>query len=83
MKVLAQWQFSMLLVVGSALNAAEPLPRIPPKEPAEALKTFVVRDGFEMQLLAAEPVAMEYDENGRVVASYTREWPPATSFVPE
>lgn len=44
--------------------------RVPPKEPAEALKTFQCRHGFAMDLLAAEPllsspVALEYDENGR------------------
>ncbi|HJT31135.1 MAG TPA: PVC-type heme-binding CxxCH protein [Pirellulales bacterium] len=45
------------------------LPRVAPKEPAEALKTFETLDGFRMKLLAAEPlvtdpVAMAYDENG-------------------
>lgn len=70
----------MLLVGCSVVSAAEPLPRIPPKEPAEALKTFVVRDGFEMQLLAAEPlvaspVAMEYDENGRAFVAEMRDYP--------
>lgn len=66
-------------VVITADSAAE-LPRIPPKEPAEALTTFVVRDGFEMQLLAAEPlvaspVAMEYDENGRAYVAEMRDYP--------
>jgi putative membrane-bound dehydrogenase-like protein len=53
---------------GDELRAA--LPRIPPKEPAEALKTFKTRDGFRLELLAAEPlvtdpIVLEYDEDGR------------------
>lgn len=80
MTMIARWPFSIALVVCSALPAAEPLPRIPPKEPADALKTFVVRDGFEMQMLAAEPlvaspVAMEYDENGRAYVAEMRDYP--------
>jgi putative membrane-bound dehydrogenase-like protein len=64
----------------SAIFSADPLPRIPSKEPGEALKTFLVRDGFEMQLLAAEPlvaspVAMEYDENGRAYVAEMRDYP--------
>ena len=47
------------------------LPRIPPKEPAEALKTFQVLPGFHIEQAAAEPlvrspVAMSFDENGRL-----------------
>src|SRR5688500_19924834 len=47
--------------------AAE-LPRIAPKEPAEALKTFHVAPGFKVELVAAEPlvtdpVAICFDEN--------------------
>src|SRR4051812_3139684 len=52
------------------------LPRIPAKEPAEALKTFKVHPGFRMELVASEPlirspVALDFDENGRMfVAEY-------------
>lgn len=47
------------------------LPRIPPKEPREALKTFQLRPGFRIELAAAEPlvrspVALDIDENGRM-----------------
>ncbi|MCE9605846.1 MAG: c-type cytochrome [Planctomycetia bacterium] len=47
------------------------LPRIAPTEPADALKTFTVAPGFKIEQVAAEPlvnspVAMEWDENGRL-----------------
>lgn len=45
--------------------------RIPPVEPADALKTFQVQPGFRIELVAAEPlvndpVAAEFDEDGRL-----------------
>src|SRR6476620_2471771 len=50
--------------------AAE-LPRIPPTEPATALKTFHVAPGFRIEQVAAEPlvadpVAVAFDENARL-----------------
>src|SRR2546428_7370436 len=47
------------------------LPRIPPKEPADAVKSFQLRPGFRIELVAAEPlirspVALDFDENGRL-----------------
>jgi putative membrane-bound dehydrogenase-like protein len=47
------------------------LPRIPPKSPAEELHSFQLRPGFRIELVAAEPlisnpVAMDFDENGRL-----------------
>jgi putative membrane-bound dehydrogenase-like protein len=50
--------------------AAE-LPRTPPKSPAEALKAFRVHPGFRIELVAAEPllaspVAVDFDEDGRL-----------------
>ena len=47
------------------------LPRIAPTEPAEAMKTFTVAPGFQIEQVASEPlvnspVAMEFDENGRL-----------------
>ena len=47
-----------------------PYPETPPTPPAEAEAGFRVLDGFDMQLLAAEPlltdpVAIAYDEFGR------------------
>jgi putative membrane-bound dehydrogenase-like protein len=82
----ARWLTAALTVL-TALTAmpAQPdrdkdysteLPRILPKEPADALKTFQLRPGFKIELVAAEPllrspVAMDFDENGRLfVAEY-------------
>ena len=47
------------------------LPRIPPKKPADALKTFRTRPGFRVELVAAEPlvrdpIALDFDEFGRM-----------------
>lgn len=54
--------------------------RIAPCEPAEALKRFHTRDGFRMELVAAEPlivdpVAMEFDEYGRAYVLEMRDYP--------
>ncbi|MDA1314639.1 MAG: c-type cytochrome [Acidobacteria bacterium] len=42
-----------------------------PYSPADALKTFQIEDGFEIELFASEPdivdpIAMEFDESGRI-----------------
>ncbi|REJ88336.1 MAG: dehydrogenase [Planctomycetota bacterium] len=55
-------------LMGQAAEA-EPLPRVPATEPAEAVETIVLQDGFRAELIAAEPlvadpIAMQYDENG-------------------
>ncbi len=52
-------------------NFANELPRTPPKEPQEAMAAIQVRDGYALELAAAEPfvrdpVAMSFDENGRM-----------------
>jgi putative membrane-bound dehydrogenase-like protein len=58
-------------------NAAEPtlssndLPRFPPLAAAAALKSFEVKKGFHLELVASEPnvvspVALSFDENGRM-----------------
>lgn len=58
---------------------AQELPRIAPTAPADALKTFQVIDGFEMQMMASEPlvtdpVAMAYDEDGRLFVVEMRDY---------
>ena len=55
------------------------LPRIPPTPPTEALGTFEVLPGFELQQTAAEPlvtdpVAMSWDEDGRLFVVEMRDY---------
>ena len=62
--------------------AAE-LPFIPPKTPAESLKTLRVRPGFRVELAAAEPllaspVALDFDEDGRL---YVAEYPEYNQYA--
>ncbi|MCD6050124.1 MAG: putative beta-propeller-type glycoside hydrolase [Verrucomicrobia bacterium] len=65
------------LALAFNLSAAEPeltaqdLPRLKPTEPADVMKTFTVRPGFRLELVAHEPllvspVAISFDENGRM-----------------
>jgi putative membrane-bound dehydrogenase-like protein len=58
----------------------EPLPRAAPREPAEAIRSFKVLDGFRLDLLAAEPlvtdpVAAAYDEDGRLYVVEMTDYP--------
>ena len=70
----------------AASSAAEPvadakdLPRIAPLEPPEALASFQIKKGFRVELAAAEPnvaspVAMAFDENGRLFVIEMRDYP--------
>ncbi len=68
--------FTMLFAIGANSLAmavdtdyGNELPRVAPTEPVAALASFAVADGFEIQLVAAEPlvvspVAIEWDESG-------------------
>jgi putative membrane-bound dehydrogenase-like protein len=65
-----------LVFVAPALRADE-LPRVPPTEPRDALKTFTLAPGFRIELVACEPsirspVAIDFDEDGRL---YVAEFP--------
>ena len=64
-------------LLGGRTEAAEPaltakdMPRIPAVEPRNAVATFQVKQGFHIELVAAEPlvvspVAMSFDERGRL-----------------
>ncbi len=70
------------LLVPTLVLAAEPLnfPTTPFVEAKDSAKTFHVLDGFEMQLIAAEPlvtdpVAMTYDEDGRAYVCEMNDYP--------
>jgi putative heme-binding domain-containing protein len=56
----------------------------PPLSPAEAIKKMVVPEGFEVELVAAEPhivnpVAMTFDERGRIWITESLEYPRASA----
>jgi putative membrane-bound dehydrogenase-like protein len=60
-----------------AEDLAKELPRIAPKEPKDAIKTFTLAPGFRIELVACEPlirspVAIDFDEDGRL---YVAEFP--------
>ncbi|HZR17055.1 MAG TPA: PVC-type heme-binding CxxCH protein [Verrucomicrobiae bacterium] len=64
---------SISLIARTAEPALSPkeLPHFPPVPPVAALKTFEVKKGFHLELVAAEPnvvspVALSFDENGRM-----------------
>lgn len=59
------------ITVVAAPPELDDLPKIKPLEPAEAVKSFQLRPGFRIELVASEPlirspVAMDFDENGRL-----------------
>ena len=59
--------------------AAQDLPRIPATEPSQAPSTFRVRRGFQLELVGAEPlvadpIAMAFDENGRLYVVEMRDY---------
>lgn len=71
--------------LGLSSRAAEPevdtkdLPRLAPTEPTNALATFRIKPGFRLELVAAEPlvmdpVAMSFDENGRLFVVEMRDY---------
>lgn len=68
--------------IGAVACAADALqfPTTPPTPAQEATKTFHALDGFEMQLIAAEPlvtdpVAITYDEDGRAYVCEMNDYP--------
>ncbi|MCC6510854.1 MAG: dehydrogenase, partial [Pirellulaceae bacterium] len=62
------------------LKTPDSFPRFPAVEPADVASTFVVQAGFQMQLIAAEPlvtdpVAMTIDERGRALVVEMNDYP--------
>ena len=76
--------FSSSAVWAAAGPAGPPLdlkdlPRVPPVEATNALKTFQVKKGFHLELVAAEPLVMDpiamcFDENGRLFVIEMRDY---------
>ena len=75
----------VLSSVAPCLFAAEPtvkpedLPRVPPTEPADAIKKFSIREGFHAEIAAAEPevidpIACCFDEDGRMYVVEMRDY---------
>jgi putative membrane-bound dehydrogenase-like protein len=55
------------------------LPHIPPKSPEEAMRTFRLHSGFRIELAACEPnlaspVAVDFDEDGRLYVAEFRDF---------
>ncbi|PYM16866.1 MAG: hypothetical protein DME18_00405, partial [Verrucomicrobia bacterium] len=90
-KLIVAWV--LFLSVSLHVPAAEPevsekdLPRVPPTEPDKALSTFQIRKGFRIDLVAAEPlvvdpIAMAFDENGRLFVVEMRDYPERRNQTP-
>jgi putative membrane-bound dehydrogenase-like protein len=76
-------QFMAIGILCSKLATADERPALPrsqPVEPAKATSTFALKDGFTMQLVAAEPlvtdpVAGAFDEDGRLYVVEMNDYP--------
>src|SRR5262245_16400063 len=63
------------------------LPRIPPTEPDKAIATFQIKTGFRFELVAAEPlvinpIAMAFDEDGRLFVVEMRDYSERRNVTP-
>ena len=63
------------------------LPRFPPVEAQRAIETFIVKRGFHLELVAAEPlvaspVAVSFDENGRLFVLEMRDYSEQRELTP-
>ena len=66
--------------IGRADDLARELPRIPPREPDDALKSFAIHDGFRLRAVAVEPLVTDpvsvcYDADGRLYVAEMRGYP--------
>ncbi len=65
---------------GSEKSLADQLPRVAAKEPAQAIESFQVLNGFQMVLVAREPDVVDpvdaaFDESGRLWVVEMRGYP--------
>ncbi|MCH2613032.1 MAG: sorbosone dehydrogenase, partial [Pirellulales bacterium] len=70
----------LLLVICNAATAQRDLKDIPDPDPLRELETFVVPDGFEVNLYAADPqiakpIQMNFDEQGRLWIASSEVYP--------
>jgi putative membrane-bound dehydrogenase-like protein len=95
MKPCSSWMAAVAFYLSLSLRvlAAEPevsekdLPRVPPTEPDQALSTFQIKRGFRIELVAAEPlvvdpIAMAFDEDGRLFVVEMRDYPERRNETP-
>lgn len=78
------WGFELFAQDPQQPNYAGQLPRIPPKSPDDSLAEFEIVDGFEVQLVAAEPlvvdpVAIDFDASGRAYVVCMRDYSEQTA----
>src|SRR5437867_685371 len=65
----------------------EDLPRVPPVETTNVMKTFQVKKGFHLEIAAAEPLVMDpievcFDENGRMFVVEMRDYSERRDVTP-
>lgn len=65
----------------------EEMPRVPPVETTNALKTFQIKQGFQLQVAAAEPLVVDpidicFDENGRLFVVEMRDYSEMRDVTP-
>jgi putative membrane-bound dehydrogenase-like protein len=71
---------SMLLAAPEPVADVKDLPRFPPVAAQDALKTFHLKKGFRLELVAAEPlvtepIAVAFDEDGRMFVVEMNDYP--------
>src|ERR1043166_6767923 len=65
----------------------EDLPRVPPVETTNVMKTFQVKKGFHLEIAAAEPLVVDpievcFDENGRLFVVEMRDYSEMSDVTP-
>src|SRR6476646_11500293 len=93
MKCLIRFPFLVVLLAVRIGYGGEPplepkdLPRVPPVEAANTQKTFQIKKGFHLELVASEPldmspIAISFDENGRLFVVEMRDYSEMRNIQP-